>query len=106
MRSRNMEQLREYGTRVGIWRLLRLFLERGALLTVRAVGCALELNSGVGAAIAEARCDTVCHQWRWIDYHFMDHAEEAEHIARNMAIIERLTGVRPLSTLYRVRAAA
>ena len=96
MRCRNMESLYEYGSRVGIWRLLRLFRERGAPLTVYAVGRALELNPAVGAAITEAGYDTVCHGWRWIDYYSMDPAEEAEHIARNVAIIERLTGARPL----------
>jgi allantoinase len=96
MRNRNMESLYEYGSRVGIWRLLRLFRERDMPLTSYIVGRALELNPAVGSAIAETKCDSVCHGWRWIDYQSMDPAQEREHIARTVAIIERLTGTRPL----------
>jgi putative urate catabolism protein len=96
LRDRNVESLYEYGSRVGIWRVLKLFAERGVAPTVYVVGRALELNPAVGEKIAEAGCDTVCHGWRWVDYQFMDPRIEREHIARTVDVIERLTGSRPL----------
>src|ERR1700760_4104436 len=38
----NMESLYEYGSRAGIWRLLRLFSDRNVPLTCYAVGMAIE----------------------------------------------------------------
>ena len=96
LRNRTIESLYEYGSRVGIWRLLRLFKERGIAPTLYLVGRALELNPAVGEAVAEAGCDTVGHGWRWIDYLEIDEAEERAHIARTVETIERLTGARPL----------
>jgi putative urate catabolism protein len=96
LRSRNVESLYEYGSRVGVWRLLRLFAQRGISPTFYAVGRALELNPVLGEKIAEAKCDTVCHGWRWIDYQFVDAEIEREHIALAVEAIERLTGSRPL----------
>ena len=96
LRDRNIESLYEYGSRVGIWRLLNLFAQREISPTVYIVGRALELNPGVGERIAEAGCDTVCHGWRWIDYQFVGAEAEREQIARNVEIIEQLTGTRPL----------
>jgi peptidoglycan/xylan/chitin deacetylase (PgdA/CDA1 family) len=96
LRDRNIESLYEYGSRVGIWRLLNVFAQRGISPTIYVVGRALELNPSVGEKIAEAGCDTVCHGWRWIDYQFVGAEAEREHIARNVEIIERLTGTRPL----------
>ena len=96
LRNRNIESLYEYGSRVGIWRVLRLFKERGIAPTMYLVGRALELNPAVGEAVAEAGCDTVCHGWRWIDYLEISETEEREHIARTVETIERLTGARPL----------
>lgn len=95
-RDRNMESLYEFGSRVGFWRVLRLFRERGVPLTIYAVGRALELNPAAGEAIAAAGCDVVCHGWRWIDYQAMPVEQEREHIARTVETIERLTGSRPL----------
>jgi len=96
MRDRNIESLYEYGSRVGFWRLLDVFSQRQIAPTIYVVGRALELNPSVGEKIAEAGCDTVCHGWRWIDYQFMGEESEREHIARNVEVIERLTGNRPL----------
>ncbi len=95
LRNRNIESLYEYGSRVGIWRILRMFKQRSIAPTMYIVGRALELNPAVGEAIAEAGCDTVCHGWRWVDYLEMAEDEERDHIARTVETIERLTGARP-----------
>src|SRR5258708_34627154 len=43
-RQMSMESIYEYGSRVGLWRILRLFEERQLPLTIFAIGMALERN--------------------------------------------------------------
>jgi putative urate catabolism protein len=96
VRAMNMESMYEYGSRVGVWRVLRLFAERELPLTVFAVAMALERNPAAAEAFMEAGHEIASHGWRWIDYQFMDEATEREHMARAIQSIERLTGARPL----------
>jgi allantoinase len=95
-RDLNVESAYEYGGRVGFWRLMRLFADREVPLTVYAVGMALERNPRAAEAMARQGCDVVDHGWRWLDYHDIDESTEREHIRRSVAVIERLTGARPL----------
>jgi allantoinase len=95
-RHLSMEGIYEYGSRVGVWRLLREFEKRGLPLTVFGVSMALERCPEVTAAFVELGHEIACHGWRWIPYQNVDEATEREHLQRGMAIIERLTGQRPL----------
>src|ERR1700760_3972235 len=52
-RHLSMESIYEYGSRVGVWRLLREFERRGLPLTVFGVGMALERNREVTQAFVE-----------------------------------------------------
>ena len=91
-RHLSMEGIYEYGSRVGVWRLLREFERRGLPLTVFGVGMALERCPEVTQAFVELGHEIACHGWRWIHYQNMDPALEREHMDRGMAIIARLTG--------------
>jgi allantoinase len=95
-RHLSMESIYEYGSRVGVWRILREFERRGLPLTVFGVGMALERCPEVAAAFKELGHEIACHGWRWISYQNVDEATEREHMARGMAAIEGLTGERPL----------
>lgn len=95
-RDLNMESCFEYGSRIGFWRLLRLFAERDMPCTIYAVAMALERNPRAAEAMVRHGCDIVSHGWRWIDYHGIDEAVEREHIARSVEVIRQLTGSRPL----------
>jgi allantoinase len=95
-RHMSMESLYEYGSRVGVWRLLRIFERRQLPLTVFGVAVALERNPEATAAFVEAGHEIASHGWRWISYQECDETTEREHIARAVASIERLTGTRPL----------
>ena len=95
-RHLSMEGIYEYGSRVGVWRLLREFEKRGMALTVFGVGMALERSAEVTAAFQELGHEIACHGWRWLNYQNVDEATEREHMARGMAAIENLTGERPL----------
>ncbi len=94
-RHLSMESLYEYGSRAGVWRLLRIFGRRQLPLTVFAVAMALERNPEAAAAFVSAGHEIAAHGWRWIDYQSVDEATEREHLARAVASIERLTGARP-----------
>ncbi|HEV7254744.1 MAG TPA: polysaccharide deacetylase family protein [Mesorhizobium sp.] len=96
LRNCNIESLYEYGSRVGVWRLMSLFREKAVVPTFYVVGRALELNPDVGKAIAALGGDIVCHGWRWIDYEPLSEAEERKHIAMTVETVERLTGIKPL----------
>jgi putative urate catabolism protein len=95
-RHLSMESIYEYGSRVGVWRILREFERRALPLTVFGVSMALERHPEVTAAFVELGHEIACHGWRWIHYQDVDEATEREHLRRGVAIIERLTGQRPL----------
>jgi allantoinase len=95
-RHLSMEGVYEYGSRVGVWRILQEFERRGLPLTVFGVGMALERCPDVTAAFKELGHEIACHGWRWISYQNVDEATEREHMARGIEAIERLTGERPL----------
>jgi allantoinase len=95
-RHLSMESIYEYGSRVGVWRILREFERRGLPLTVFGVSMALERHPEVTQAFVELGHEIACHGWRWIHYQDMDEATERQHLQTGMAIIERLTGQRAL----------
>ena len=96
VRNMSMESLYEYGSRAGVWRLLRLFREKGIPLTVFAVAMAAERNPAVIRAMVNDGHEICSHGYRWIDYQHMDEAEERAHLHQALDILTRLTGQRPL----------
>ncbi|MFN3297505.1 allantoinase PuuE [Caldimonas sp.] len=95
-RHLSMEGIYEYGSRVGVWRILREFERRGLPLTVFGVGMAMQRCPEVSAAFKELGHEVACHGWRWIHYQNVDEATEREHMRLGMQAIERLIGQRPL----------
>lgn len=95
-RHMSMESVYEYGSRAGVWRVLRLFKQYDIPLTVFAVAMALERHPDVARAMMEDKHEICSHGYRWIDYRHMDYAEEREHMHKAIEIIERITGERPL----------
>ncbi|MEN9221492.1 MAG: polysaccharide deacetylase family protein, partial [Thermostichus sp. BF3_bins_97] len=90
------ESLFEYGSRVGFWRLNRLFVEQQVPLTVSASALALERNPAAAEAIAQAGHEVLCHGWRWINQYHLSPEEEREHIQKAVASLTQTTGKRPL----------
>ena len=95
-RNVNTESSYDYGSRAGVWRLLRLFERAGLPLTVFAVGKALADNPEVGRAFARLGHEVASHHWRWIDYLDVPEAVEREHMLRSIEVIEQLTGSKPV----------
>jgi putative urate catabolism protein len=96
VRNVQMESIYEYGTRVGLWRLLRLFADRRIPISVFAVAMALERHPAAARAIVEAGHEIVSHGWRWIDYQSVEPAVEREHVRLAVETLARVTGSRPL----------
>lgn len=95
-RHMSMESLYEYGSRVGVWRLFKLFARKGIPLTLFGVAMALERNPAVAEAAMKAGYEICSHGYRWIDYRKVPEDLEREHIAQAVDIIKRLTGDAPL----------
>ncbi|MEE8116041.1 MAG: allantoinase PuuE [Gemmatimonadales bacterium] len=91
-----MESVYEFGSRVGFWRLYRLFAERDLPATVFGCALALERNPEAAAAMVEARYDICCHGWRWWKHWLLSEEEERASIRTAVASIEKTTGRRPL----------
>ncbi|HTH80757.1 MAG TPA: allantoinase PuuE [Ramlibacter sp.] len=95
-RHLSMESIYEYGSRAGVWRILREFEKRGLPLTVFGVGMALERYPDLARAFVDLGHEVASHGWRWIHYQDMDEATEREHLRLAVDAIERTTGIRPL----------
>ena len=104
MRDMNAESLYEYGSRVGFWRLMKLFRDFDLPLTVFACALALERNPEAAKAIVDAGHDICCHGWRWEKHWLLSEAEERDHIRRAVASLEKTIGKRPLGWYCRTGA--
>jgi len=96
MRHMSMESIYEYGSRAGLWRLLRMFEERGLPLTIFGVSMALKRHPEAVAAFRELGHEIACHGLRWISYQHMDEATERAHMQEAVQIIREMTGEAPL----------
>ena len=96
VRHMSMESIYEYGSRAGVWRLLRIFKEYQVPVTIFAVGMAVERNPAVIEAMVDAGHEICSHGYRWIDYQYVNEDQEREHIGLAIAAIENVTGRRPL----------
>jgi putative urate catabolism protein len=95
-RNLNTESMFEYGSRVGFWRVHRIFREHDLPLTVYAVAQALERNAQAARAMVDAGWEVASHGWRWIDYLEMPEEDERADMRRAIDTIERVCGARPV----------
>lgn len=94
-RHLTMESIYEYGSRVGVWRLLKEFEKRRLPLTVFGVSMALQRHPELTAAFIELGHEIACHGWRWINHQHMDEATERQHMQTGIEIIRQMTGHAP-----------
>ena len=95
-RHMSMDGIYEYGSRAGVWRLLREFERRQLPLTIFGVASALQRNPETTAAFVELGHEIACHGLKWIHYQNMPIEEERAHMAEAMAMIQDLVGQRAL----------
>lgn len=94
-RHMSMESLYEYGSRAGVWRLLRLFRERRVPVTVFGVARALERNPRVAEVALKDGHEIASHGWRWLSYQQVEESIEREDMQRAVESLTRLTGKHP-----------
>ena len=100
-RDFSIESVYEYGSRAGIWRLMRLFEEYQVKTTIFACGMALEANPEVGQAIQEGGHEPCAHGYRWSEPWLFSIDEERQEIERAVEAISRTCGNRPVGWYWR-----
>ena len=91
-RHNTMESMYEYGSRAGIWRVLREFERRRLPLTVFGVSMALQRYPELVPAFMEMGHEIACHGFKWIHYQNLPEATERKHMALATHILKDLTG--------------
>ena len=95
-RHMSMESIYEYGSRVGVWRILREFQRRNLPLTVFAVATALQRHPDLTAEFQRLGHEIACHGLKWIHYQNVGIDIEREHMREAVKIFQELTGEHPL----------
>lgn len=96
VRHNSMESLYEYGSRAGLWRLLRIFRERDIKVTIFGVAMALQRHPEAVQSMLEDGHEIASHGWRWVNYQFVDEDTERGHIKLAVDTLTALTGSPPL----------
>ena len=96
VRNIAMESLYEYGSRAGVWRILRLLEKKGVPMTCYAVAMAAARNPDVIRAMVDAGHEIASHGLRWIDYQYVGEETERRHVAEAVEILTGVAGTRPL----------
>jgi len=94
-RHMSMESIYEYGSRAGVWRLLRLFRKYNLPVTIFAVAAALERYPAMADAFLKDGHEICSHGYRWINYQYVDEATERAHVAKAVEVLRALTGEAP-----------
>ncbi|CUM64866.1 uncharacterized protein PRCAT00002481001 [Priceomyces carsonii] len=100
VRSYDCESDFEYGSRVGIWRLLRAFKKYNWKFTTFGVGKAFELMPEVAQALESQGHEISSHCYRWYDYSKLSIEEEKDLIYKNMNCFKRIFGRYPKGWYY------
>jgi putative urate catabolism protein len=91
-RHMTMESMYEYGSRAGVWRILREFDSRKLPLTVFAIGMALERHPELVGEFMRRGHEIANHGLRWIHYQNLTEATEKRHVDIATKVLKELTG--------------
>ncbi len=95
-RHMSMESVYEYGSRVGVWRLIELFKKHDVPITVFAVATALARVPELAKVFCELDYEICSHGYKWIDYQQVSSDTERDHIRKSVELLTQLTGEPPL----------
>ena len=90
------ESFFEYGSRVGVWRILKTLGDFSIPASFFCCALALERNTNVGPAIVAAGHEIVGHGNRWEEYYLLSKEEEKLAIDKAVQSIQKTTGVEPV----------
>jgi peptidoglycan/xylan/chitin deacetylase (PgdA/CDA1 family) len=99
-RDVNIESEYEYGSRVGVWRIMKLFEKHAFKWTLYAVGKAIEQNPETALRTVRSGSEVASHAYRWINYDRMPAEEEKAMIKRGIRSIQKITGSFPVGWYY------
>jgi len=91
-RHMTMESIYEYGSRAGVWRILREFEQRKLPLTIFGVVSALERYPELLRTFMQAGHEIANHGLRWIHYQNLPEATERRHVGVATHLLKELTG--------------
>ena len=91
-RHMTMESMYEYGSRAGVWRILREFEKRNLPLTVFGIGMALQRYPELTQAFMDLGHEIANHGLRWIHYQNLPEATERRHMDIATHVIRDMTG--------------
>ena len=91
-RHMTMESMYEYGSRAGVWRILREFESRKLPLTVFGVGMALQRYPELLQEFMKQGHEIANHGLRWIHYQNLPEATERRHMGLATHVIRDMTG--------------
>ena len=89
------ESFFEYGSRVGVWRIMNILDAYSIPASFFCCALALERNPSVGPEIVRRGHEVVGHGYRWEEYYLMDMESELKAIKDTVESLEKTTGVRP-----------
>jgi peptidoglycan/xylan/chitin deacetylase (PgdA/CDA1 family) len=95
IRNLAIESMHEYGSRVGVWRILRILDALEVKCTFFACAKALEMAPDVARAAVAAGHEICSHGYRWEEVFNLSEDEEREHIHLAIELLRDLTGHRP-----------
>ncbi|GAB3556008.1 polysaccharide deacetylase family protein [Spelaeicoccus albus] len=95
VRDLAMESMYEYGSRVGIWRILRVLDELGVRATLFTCAEALRLNPPLVRKVATSDHEVCSHGLRWEEIFRLDEETERQHMREAIDLFEDLIGARP-----------
>ena len=90
------ESFYEYGSRVGVWRIMNILGKHQVTGTFFACALALERNPEVGPEIVRRGHEVMGHGNRWEEYYKMDKNLEREAIRQAVESMTKTTGQRPI----------
>ena len=90
-RHMTMESMYEYGSRAGVWRILREFESRGLPMTIFAVGMALQRYPELLDTFMKNGYEIANHGLRWIHYQNLPEANERRHMALATHVLKDMT---------------
>ena len=95
------ESMFEYGSRVGVWRLLRLLDKYDVKSTFFCCALAVERNPEVGKEIVRLGHEVCGHGYRWEEYYKFEKEDERATMKKALDSLTRTTGQRPESWFVR-----
>lgn len=104
IRNMAMESMYEYGSRVGIWRILEALDDATIPSTFFACAVAFEQNPQVAKAVVDSKHEVCSHGYRWEEVFRLTREQEKEHINLAIASFEKTCGKRPVGWYCRYGA--